>query len=163
MPRFAGAFLSINHPIRPSMFGSKNEEKKQKNGAPTPSTSSVNTLVQGTRVEGNITADHDIRIDGHLQGNLECKAKLIIGASGSINGDVSCTNAIIEGSFEGNLRVREVLNVKESAQVTGDVRTDKLIVHSGAVFNVTCAMGAGEKPKVVPATAKTEATAKAKA
>jgi cytoskeletal protein CcmA (bactofilin family) len=129
------------------MFGSKTEDKNKKNASPIVSTASVNSLVQGTRVEGNITAESDFRIDGQLEGNLNCQAKVIIGSTGQVIGDVQCMNAIIEGSFKGNLRVAEVLSVKETAQVTGDVKTDKLIVHSGAVFNVTCTMGSGEKAR----------------
>ena len=71
-----------------------------------------------------------------------CKAKVIIGPSGVIEGDVKCENAVIEGKFEGNLRVNQLLTVKETAEVHGDVNTNKLLVQSGATFNVTCAMGA---------------------
>lgn len=129
------------------MFGSKNDDKNKKGISPIVSSSSVNTLVQGTRVEGHITAESDFRIDGQLEGNLNCQAKVIIGSTGQVIGDIQCANAIIEGSFKGNLRVSEVLSIKETAQVSGDVKTDKLIVHSGAIFNVTCAMGAGDKSR----------------
>lgn len=127
------------------MFGTKSEDKSRKAAPALISTSSVNTLVQGTRVEGNVTAESDFRIDGQLEGNLICQAKVIIGSTGQVVGDIQCANAIIEGTFKGNLRVKEVLSVKETASVTGDVRTDKLIVHAGAVFNVSCAMGGYER------------------
>ena len=129
------------------MFGSKTDDKNKKALAQIASSASVNTLVQGTVVVGNIVAESDIRIDGQLDGNLKCAAKVIIGSTGKVKGDVQCANAIIEGGFEGKLRVQEVLNVKETANVIGDVKTDKLIVHSGAVFNVTCAMGASHSSK----------------
>lgn len=121
------------------MFGTKKEDKL--NPSQSLNTSSVNTLVQGTKVEGNVSAESDIRIDGILEGNLVCKAKVIIGGTGQVFGDIQCQNAIIEGQFKGNLQVMEMLQVKEAARVTGDVKTDKLTVHSGAVFNVTCTMG----------------------
>jgi cytoskeletal protein CcmA (bactofilin family) len=133
------------------MFGSKNDEKNRKPVAAIASTTSVNTLVQGTRVEGNVTAESDFRIDGQLEGNLICQAKVIIGATGQVVGDIQCANAIIEGSFKGNLKVQEMLQVKETATVSGDVKTDKLMVHSGAIFNVTCGMGASDKPRTAPA------------
>lgn len=133
------------------MFGTKNDDKAKKNINTIVSSASVNTLVQGTRVEGNVTAESDFRIDGQLEGNLVCQAKVIIGATGQVVGDIQCVNAIIEGSFRGNLKVQEVLNIKETASVTGDVKTDKLIVHSGAVFNVTCAMGTADRPRTMVA------------
>jgi cytoskeletal protein CcmA (bactofilin family) len=140
------------------MFGTKKEDPKSTSQI--VSTTSVNTLVQGTRVEGNVMAESDIRIDGQLEGNLNCQAKVIIGTTGVVVGDIQCHNAIIEGSFKGNLRVNEMLHVKETAKVTGDVKTDKLTVHSGAIFNVTCTMGAGEKSRPVSGSKEPE-TAKA--
>lgn len=142
------------------MFGSKTDDKNKKAMAQIASSASVNTLVQGTKVVGDIEADNDIRIDGTLDGHLRCTAKVIIGSTGAIKGEVSCANAIIEGRFEGKLRVNEVLNVKETAHVVGDIKTDKLIVHSGAVFNVTCAMGSGESARVKAATSSEETAKK---
>ncbi|MCF8236838.1 MAG: polymer-forming cytoskeletal protein [Saprospiraceae bacterium] len=142
------------------MFGSKTDDKNKKAMAQIASSASVNTLVQGTQVVGDIVADSDIRIDGQLEGNLKCSAKMIIGSTGKVKGEVQCANAIIEGEFEGKLRVQEVLNVKETARVIGDIKTDKLIVHSGAVFNVNCAMGARDsfKPLVTPDKSAKEAS-----
>lgn len=110
------------------------------------SSGASNSLVSGTRVEGTITADNDIRIDGSLKGTLTCKGKVIIGPTGKVEGDVVCTQAVIEGVFSGNLKVSELLNVRESARISGDIETEKLLVQTGAIFNVTCSMG-GQKVK----------------
>jgi cytoskeletal protein CcmA (bactofilin family) len=125
------------------MFGnSKNEQKTKTNGIiTTASTTSSNSLVQGTNVEGTIQADKDIRIDGTLKGNLNCKGKVIIGPTGYITGDITCENAVIEGRFEGVLIVGDVLHVKETARIEGDVSTQKLVVQPGSIFNVKCKMG----------------------
>lgn len=126
------------------MFNSKKKEATtptKKSILPTTS-HSLNTLVSGTVVEGTIKSESDIRIDGVIKGSLNCKSKVIIGPSGYIEGEVRCQNAVIEGKFEGTLQVAELLNVRESAKVYGDVRTNKLIVQSGALFSVSCQMGA---------------------
>jgi cytoskeletal protein CcmA (bactofilin family) len=125
------------------MFGnSKIEQKNKTNGIITAaSTTSSNSLVQGTSVEGTLQADKDIRIDGTLKGTLTCKGKVIIGPTGNIIGDITCENAVIEGRFEGILIVGDVLHVKETAKIEGDVSTQKLIVQPGSIFNVKCKMG----------------------
>lgn len=124
------------------MFGSKKKETKNTGTSSTsPGSHSLNTLVHGTVVEGAIKADSDIRIDGVIKGSLNCKAKVIIGPTGHIEGEIRCVNAVIEGKFDGNLQVSELLNIREKAIVNGDVKTNQLIVQSGAVFNVTCVMG----------------------
>ena len=123
------------------MFGNSKNESKTNGVISTPSTSSSNSLVQGTSIEGNVHAEKDIRIDGTMNGTLICKGKLIIGPTGSVIGDVQCENAVIEGRFEGVMSVGEVLHVKETAKVEGDIATQKLIVQPGSIFNVKCKMG----------------------
>ena len=128
------------------MFGNAKNESKNNGVISTPSTSSSNSLVQGTSIEGTVHAEKDIRIDGTMNGTLVCKGKLIIGPTGSVIGDVQCENAVIEGRFEGVLSVGEVLHVKETAKVEGDISTQKLIVQPGSIFNVKCKMGASASP-----------------
>lgn len=127
------------------MFGSKKESTTtttKKNGiVPTPSSNALNSLVHGTMVEGTIKSESDIRVDGVIKGALNCKSKVIIGPTGAVEGEIRCTNAVIEGSFEGRLVVNELLNVRETAKISGEVKTKQLIVQSGAVFDVTCTMG----------------------
>ena len=126
------------------MFGNKekNSTTKAKPVKSTmPTSNALNSLVQGTEIEGKLTAQSDIRVDGVIKGSLNCKAKVIIGPTGIIDGDIVCENAIIEGKFLGTLNVKELLNVRSSAVIEGEITTQKLIVESGAVFNVTCRMG----------------------
>ncbi|MEE9374305.1 MAG: polymer-forming cytoskeletal protein [Saprospiraceae bacterium] len=121
------------------MFSSK--EKNNSSSSNSGFSASVNSIGEGTLVEGTINADSDIRIDGEIQGNLSCKGKLILGERGKIVGDIECTNALIEGEIRGKIVVKEHLHVKDSAIIDGDIFTDKLDVDSGAVFNVSCKMG----------------------
>ena len=123
-----------------------NESKPMKSNntkVPAPSNSLV-SLVQGTVIEGTVEADGDIRVDGTIKGKLICRAKVIVGPSGHIEGEIHCKNAVVEGSVSGDLEVSELLNVRETARLNGKVLTDKLIVQSGALFNVECRMGQAE-------------------
>ena len=128
------------------MFGSSNKEATPAPTATKPSaavpTGGANILVKGTTVEGKVVTESDIRIDGILRGSLDCKAKVVIGPTGIVDGDIICQNALIEGKFDGKLVVREMLSLRGTAVVTGDVNTAKLVVEAGAMFNVTCKMGA---------------------
>lgn len=110
---------------------------------------SLVSLVQGTVVEGTVEAESDIRIDGRIKGKLICKAKVIVGPSGHIEGEIICQNAVVEGHINGKVEVRELLNVRETARIEGKVQTDKLIVQSGALFNVECHMGKEEAEAVL--------------
>lgn len=128
------------------MFGSN---KKPDNSNISANSSALNSLVQGTIVEGTVRAESDIRVDGIIHGDLTCSAKVIIGPTGEIKGEVKCVNAMIDGKFEGKLYVEDLLTVRETAIVNGDIHTGKLIVQSGAVFNVTCDMGKSNPRKTL--------------
>ncbi len=125
------------------MFGnSKNTEEPKKNTATTPS-GALNVLVKDTVLEGALRCENDLRVDGTIKGKLICQAKVIIGPTGSVDGEIHCQNAVIEGNFKGKLTVTELLNVRETAEVDGEINTNKLIVQSGAQFNVACKMEIG--------------------
>ena len=127
------------------MFGSKKKESDsaaKKGMMPASTANSLNSLVKGTKVEGTVTSESDIRIDGTIIGTLTCKAKVIVGPTGVIEGDVKCENAVIEGRFEGDIKVNQLLHVKETANINGAVITGKLRVDPDAIFNTSsCQMG----------------------
>ncbi len=129
------------------MFGSK----KSKNNAATDSVSSIgrgtqgmvghNQIGNGTRIEGDISCEGDIRIEGELKGVLRADARVVVGESGVITGDVFCQNADISGLVKGTITVSDQLFLKQTAKVEGDIVTQKLIVESGAILNGRCSMG----------------------
>jgi cytoskeletal protein CcmA (bactofilin family) len=124
------------------MFGS-NKNTEEVKTTPTSTPNALNALAKGTVVEGSIRCDNDLRIDGTIKGKLTCQSKVIIGPTGAVEGEIKCQNAVIEGRFKGNLHVSELLNVRETAEVDGEITTNKLLVQSGARFNVTCKMDSG--------------------
>jgi cytoskeletal protein CcmA (bactofilin family) len=124
------------------MFGS-NKNTEEVKTTPTSTPNALNALAKGTVVEGSIRCDNDLRIDGTIKGKLTCQAKVIIGPTGAVEGEIKCQNAVIEGRFKGNLQVSELLNVRETAEVDGEITTNKLLVQSGARFNVSCKMETG--------------------
>ena len=103
-----------------------------------------NALTTGSKIVGNITADSDYRIDGLIEGDLQCSGKVVIGEAGRVKGTIVCQNAEILGLMEGKITCREQLSLRTSGKIMGDVITKTLIVEPGAIFNGTCSMG-GEK------------------
>lgn len=130
------------------MFGNKKADPvlSKGNNSISPGNVALNSLVKGTLIEGTVSSESDIRIDGNLKGTLICKAKVILGPTGVIEGEIKCVNAVIEGKFQGTLYVEELLQIRETADVTGDVYTNKLNVQPGANFNGAVKM-ANEAPK----------------
>jgi cytoskeletal protein CcmA (bactofilin family) len=102
---------------------------------------SVNLIGAGTIIEGDITTNGDIRIDGSLTGSINVKGKLVVGVSGSIEGEIICQNADISGTIKGKIGVSELLSLKVSAKLSGDIITNKIAIEPGAAFSGSCSMG----------------------
>ena len=101
----------------------------------------VNQIKTGTSIDGDIKSNGDIRIDGTLNGTLDAKGRVVIGATGIITGDVICQNAEILGTVKGTVTVTELLSLKASAKINGDIVTGKLSIEPGAAFSGSCSMG----------------------
>jgi cytoskeletal protein CcmA (bactofilin family) len=96
----------------------------------------------GTIITGNVQSNGDIRIDGALKGNLSSKAKILIGAEGSVEGDINGNHADILGKVTGTVKITELLYLHGQAIVDGDIYAGKLQIEPTAAFNGKCHMGA---------------------
>ena len=101
----------------------------------------MNQLGQGTVIEGEINSDADIRIDGRVRGNVISKGKIVLGATGLIEGDLRSENAYLEGRVNGRVEVADLLILSKTSFVNGDIVIKKLVVEEGAKFNGKCTMG----------------------
>ena len=106
-----------------------------------------NALTAGSKIVGTVTADSDFRIDGMIEGDLNCSGKVVIGEAGRVKGTIVCQHAEILGLLEGKIHCHQQLSLRTSGKIHGDVQTKTLIVEPGALFNGTCAMGSTEAPK----------------
>ena len=120
------------------MFGNKDNSSAAKNGS-APS-SGTNIIVSGTVITGDILAQNDTRIDGNLDGDLTCKARLLLGEKGQVVGNIESKEAIIEGAIRGDISISGILTLKSTAKITGNIYTQKLIVENGAIINGQCSM-----------------------
>jgi cytoskeletal protein CcmA (bactofilin family) len=109
------------------------------------------TLVSpGTILQGDIRSDNDLRIDGTIQGNVSSTAKIVVGPSGVVEGNIEGVQADITGKVIGNIAVKELLQLRGECNVDGNVSAAKLQVDPTAVFNGQCKMTTPEaKAKVL--------------
>lgn len=99
-----------------------------------------NTIVSGTTIKGEITTNGDFRIDGKLIGSIICKGKIVVGQTGTIEGEITCQNADLSGNISAQVKVEQLLALKSSARLNGDVITSKLSIEPGASFTGSCKM-----------------------
>lgn len=115
-----------------------------KNGAAMEG-ASVNLIGGGTKIVGDITSAGDVRIDGHLVGNIVISGKFVLGATGLVEGNITSVNADLSGEVKGIVNVSEMLSLKSTAKINGDIETSKLMIEPGALFTGSCTMGAKVK------------------
>jgi len=120
------------------MFNNKNKtdmimEKTNGNGA---------TLISaGTTLKGDLSSNSDLRIDGTVIGNIQSSAKIIVGGSGVVEGDIIAGQTDISGKVSGNIRAKELLQLRGESVVTGNLYAGKLQIEPTATFNGQCHMG----------------------
>jgi|SRR6185436_14650879 len=101
------------------------------------------TLISsGTTIKGDISSNADLRIDGTVIGNINSNAKIVIGNSGVVEGDINGNNADIVGKTSGTIKVKELLQLRGECVVNGNIYAGKLQVEPTATFNGQCHMGA---------------------
>lgn len=100
----------------------------------------LNAIVEGSKVIGDMITESNLRIDGVVEGNISSASKVVIGKTGSINGNLICSEADIEGKVDGTLKIDGLLTLRSTANIAGDILTAKFQVEEGAEFSGTCKM-----------------------
>jgi len=115
----------------------------------TVSAKNTSIISEGTRFKGNIISSDSLRIDGEVEGDIDCAEKLIIGPSGKIKGNIKGGDVLVSGLVIGNIKAIEGLMLKNKSQVKGDITTRMLTVEPEAVFNGGCQMEGSLESAVV--------------
>lgn len=114
-------------------------KEKGANGS-TINGNSATLISAGTTLVGDVASENDLRIDGTVKGNVICSAKVIIGTSGFVEGNVTGVQADVSGKVTGNIEVKELLQLREESNVEGNIMASKLQIEPSAIFNGCCQM-----------------------
>ena len=117
--------------------------KHSKGGKAATYADKVSIIAGGMTLTGDVESEGDVRVDGTIRGNIYCKSKVVVIASGKVEGDIVAVNVDVHGAVHGNITVQDLLSLKSSSSITGNLTTDKLQIEPNAVFNGHCKMGAG--------------------
>lgn len=108
-------------------------EKRQAEGE-------LSLIGSGTVVEGKITTEGSIRIDGTMVGDVLAKANAAIGSTGVLKGTLSAKNVSLAGRVKGTVMASEKLILESKSVLQGDIKSSKLVVDEGALFEGQCSM-----------------------
>ncbi|MFC5282266.1 bactofilin family protein [Pedobacter alpinus] len=119
------------------MFGRKKTENLNDN----QKAGTINIVGLGTEINGDLNTKGDIRIDGKITGDVNSKAKVVIGATGEVIGNIFSESAEISGNVKGDVNTTEILFLKATANLVGDILSNKLVVENGANLSGHCQTG----------------------
>lgn len=111
-----------------------------KNGQVITNPNTLNIVNVGTTITGDLNSDGDMRLDGAVKGYISSKARLVLGPTSRVDGDIKAANLEVSGEVHGNIFVSELLTVKSTAKINGDIVSNKLVIEAGAEFNGKCSM-----------------------
>jgi cytoskeletal protein CcmA (bactofilin family) len=121
------------------MFNTKNKINMQNQ---TNGSNGATLISSDTTMKGDVTSKNDIRIDGTIIGNVKSSAKIVIGANGVVQGDITGNQADVVGKVTGNIRTKELIQLRGDSVVNGNLYAGKLQIEPTAKFNGQCHMGA---------------------
>ena len=107
-----------------------------------------NILARGTKINGDLETDGDIRIDGRVVGKVLAKGKVVVGTEGYVEGEIKCKNIDVSGELKSDVHADEMTVLKATARLIGNVVTPKISIEPGALFVGQCKMALNEKSKV---------------
>jgi cytoskeletal protein CcmA (bactofilin family) len=87
----------------------------------------------GLQIQGNVTADGLVEVNGKIEGNLHCTS-LIVSPKAHINGTIIAERVVVNGKVEGPIQGGEVV-LKSQAHVVGDIHHQSLTIEKGAYFD----------------------------
>jgi len=89
--------------------------------------------------------ESNLRIDGEIKGNVSSSAKIVVGSTGIVHGNIICADADIEGKVVGTIKVEALLVLRSTSNIEGEINTSKIQIDEGAEFSGECRMRNGSK------------------
>jgi len=88
----------------------------------------------GITIEGEITTDEDVVVQGTIRGKLQAKDGLVVEAGAVIEADVTAGPIRVAGQVTGNLTSTDRVDLANGARVIGNVKAARITIADGAQF-----------------------------
>jgi cytoskeletal protein CcmA (bactofilin family) len=89
---------------------------------------------EGLSIEGDVTSDEEIVVQGSVRGKLTTKDAVLVGSSAVVEANVSAQSLTIAGQVTGNVTALERVDLQTGARLVGDVKAARLTIADGASF-----------------------------
>jgi len=142
----ADAAKSVAERIAMAAAAERKAAPKIADPPPSPVTAGlVGYLYKGSRVSGHLSFQGPARIDGIVDGDIQCQGALTIGESAEVKAKITAQLVVIHGKVEGNVSAKEKIELVAPARLVGNIETPRLIIAEGVVFDGDCSMGVAKQ------------------
>ncbi len=105
----------------------------------------ANTVIGSTIViDGEISGEEDLVIQGTVKGKIALKESLIVAGSGVVEADIETQNVEIAGQVTGNIAATARVELKSDCRVVGDIKAPRILIADGASFKGNVDMDVGK-------------------
>ena len=87
-----------------------------------PAVTGLTVVEEGMTLEGDIVSEENVRVRGRIDGNVSTSGSVVIEPKGSIKGEVTADNLILEGNLEGRATVARKFELRATGRMRGDIR-----------------------------------------
>ena len=88
----------------------------------------------GITIEGEVTSDEDVIVQGTLRGKLVAKDAVTVEHGGVVEADISGGPVAIAGAVTGNISSNDRVDLQNGAKVVGNVKATRITIADGAQF-----------------------------
>ena len=106
-----------------------------------PTTTLRTSLGEDSEVTGRLSFNAPTRIDGRLNGEVSCSDLLVIGETGTVDGNVRATELVVLGKIQGDIRGAQRVELGPRGRIDGTVETQELAVQDGGKLEAVCRVG----------------------
>ncbi len=89
---------------------------------------------EGLTVEGDVTAEEEVVVNGSLRGKLTTTDAVSVGNGGLVEADVTGSSLSIAGQVTGDITASERVDLQAGGRLIGDVKASRLTIADGASF-----------------------------
>jgi cytoskeletal protein CcmA (bactofilin family) len=87
------------------------------------------------KVNGTISGEEDLQIDGKIEGLIALEGhRLTVGTNGQLKSEISAREVVVHGKVMGNVHAHERVEIKKDGSVVGDIMTARISIEDVAHF-----------------------------
>lgn len=103
-----------------------------------PPSDMASLLAQNIHMDGTLTGDGIVRLEGHFQGKIRHKGHLFIAETAVVKAKIDGADVTVMGQVIGDINTTGRLELKPTARVTGNIKAYRLVMAEGASLVGAC-------------------------